>query len=91
MKILIIAACLVNVGDDAGGQHAEQGDMPDVPKDVAVKLVGSGRALYINKADDPDKAGANTASKDLVQAAYASKTAKEKAAKAAAAGGSPQT
>ena len=91
MKILIIAACLVNVGDDAGGQHAEQGDMPEVPKDVAVKLVGSGRALYTDKKDDPDKAGANTASKELIRAAETAKAEKEKAAKAAAAGGSPQT
>ena len=91
MKILILAACLVNMGDDKGGQHTDEGEIVDPPKDVANKLVSYGRALYINKADDPDKAGANTASKDLIQAAYASKTAKEKAAKAAAAGGSPQT
>ena len=83
MKILILASCLVNVGDDAGGQHAEQGDMPDVPKDVAVKLVACGRALYTDRKDDPDKAGANTASKELIKAAEAAAAEKAKAAKAA--------
>lgn len=91
MKIIILESCIINLGDDRGGQHAERLDMPDVPKDTAVKLVGYGRALYINKSDDPDKAGANTASKELIQAVYASKAAKDKAAKSEAAGGNPQT
>ena len=91
MKILILAACLVNMGDDKGGQHTDEGEIVDPPKDVANKLVSYGRALYINKADDPDKAGANTAPKELVQAAYAAKAEKAKAEKAAAAGGPPST
>lgn len=83
MKILILSSCLVNFGDDAGGQPVEQGDMPDVPKDVAVKLIGYGRALYTDKKDDPDKAGANTASKELIKAAEAAAAEKAKAAKTA--------
>lgn len=82
MKIIILESCIINLGDDRGGQHAERLDMPDVPKDTAVKLVGYGRALYINKSDDPDKAGVNTAPQDLVDAAKAAAAEKAKAAKA---------
>ena len=81
MKIIILESCIINLGNDRGGQHAERLDMPDVPKDTAVKLVGYGRALYINKSDDPDKAGVNTAPQDLVDAAKAAAAEKAKAAK----------
>jgi len=68
-KILIIEACLVDFADDTGGQHQEVGAMPTVPKDLAADLVKARRALYCDKADDFDKAGHNTASKDMLKAA----------------------
>jgi len=68
-KILVIEPCLINHGDDRGGVDHAAGDMGDVPKDVAAKLVAAGRVLYVNKADDPDKHGRNTASKDMLKAA----------------------
>lgn len=70
-KILIIESCVVNHGDDRGGVHQSAGDMPEVPKDPARALVTAGRALYINKTDDPDKQGRNTASREMVSAAEA--------------------
>jgi hypothetical protein len=70
-KILIIESCVVNHGDDRGGVHQSAGDMPEVPKDPARALVSAGRALYINKTDDPDKQGRNTASREMVSAAEA--------------------
>lgn len=70
-KILIIEACLVDFADDAGGQHQDIGAMPTVPKDLAADLVKTKRALYCDKADDFDKAGHNTASKEMLKAAGA--------------------
>lgn len=70
-KMLIIESCVVNHGDDRGGVHQSAGDMPDMPKDPARALVTAGRALYINKTDDPDKQGRNTASRDMISAAEA--------------------
>lgn len=81
-KLLIIAACLVNFGDDRGGIHHDAGEMPDVPKAPATDLVRHGRALYINKSDDADKAGRYTASPDMVKAAKAMEAAKNKASAA---------
>ena len=80
MKLLIISACLVTFGDDRGGQHADEGDMPDVPKDTAHALVRAGRALYLDRADDPNKAGSHTASKEMIAAANAAAKAKAEAA-----------
>lgn len=71
MKLLILAACLINLGDDAGGIHHDEGQTADVPKDAATALVRSGRALYVSRTDDPDKGGRNTASKDMLAAAEA--------------------
>lgn len=89
-KILIIDPCLVNFADDRGGIHHDAGDMPDVPKAAATDLVRRGRALYINKADDTDKAGRYTASADMVKAAKAIESAKAKeAAKEAAKASEP--
>lgn len=83
MKILILAACLINFADDKGGIHHDEGETPDVPKDAATALVRSGRALYVNKSDDTDKGGRNTASKEMLAAAKAMNDAKAAAAKAA--------
>ena len=83
-KLLILDPCLVNFADDRGGIHHDSGDMPDVPKAAATDLVRRGRALYVNKSDDADKAGRYTASADMVKAAQAMEEAKAKAAKAAA-------
>lgn len=68
-KIIIIEACLVDFKDDKGGQHQEVGAMPTVPKDIAADLVRSNRALYADKADDFDKGGRNTATKEMLKAA----------------------
>lgn len=81
-KMLIIESCVVNHGDDRGGVHQSAGDMPDIPKDPARALVTAGRALYINKTDDPDKQGRNTASREMVSAAEAMAKAPRKASPA---------
>lgn len=83
MKILILAACLINFGDDKGGIHHDEGQTPDVPKEAATALVRSGRALYVNRTDDTDKGGRNTASKDMLAAAKAMNEERAAAAKAA--------
>lgn len=85
MKILIIDATQVNYHDDRGGQHADAGEFVDPPKEVARKLVEVGRALYVNRTDDPSKEGSNTASKDMIAAAEVLAKTKSKAAKAKAA------
>jgi len=69
MKILIIEACLVNFGDDRGGQHQDPYAVIDVTKDTARDLVQAGRALYTDKKDDPSKGGNNTASAEMLKAA----------------------
>ncbi|MDO9596732.1 MAG: hypothetical protein Q7J47_03330 [Azoarcus sp.] len=79
-KQLIIEACLVNYGDDRGGVGQSAGDIVDVPRDTARGLATAGRALYINKADDPDKSGRFTAPKDMIKAAEAMAAAHAKAA-----------
>lgn len=79
-KLLILDPCLVNFADDRGGIHHDAGEMPDVPKAAATDLVRRGRALYINKADDADKASRYTASAEMVKAAKAMEAAKAKAA-----------
>jgi hypothetical protein len=40
----------------------------DVSKDLGIALMRANRTLYINKADDPDKSGRNTASKEMLAA-----------------------
>jgi hypothetical protein len=81
MKILILAACLINLGDDKGGTHHDEGETADVTKDTANALVRAGRALYVTRTDDSDKGGRNTASKEMLDAAKALMV--EKAKKAA--------
>ena len=71
MKVLITENVLVNYGDDRGGVDQAQGDIVDVPKETAVKLVTANRALYVDKKDDPSKAAVNTASAAMLKAAEA--------------------
>ena len=82
-KLLILEACLINFGDDLGGIHHDAGEMPDVPKAPATDLVRRGRALYVSKSDDADKAGRYTASADMLKAAKAMEMAKAKTLAAA--------
>lgn len=80
MKLLIIAACLVNFGDDQGGVAVAEGDIPDLPKDQAVRLAEHGRALYVSDKDDHTKTKIYTASEALLKAAEAKAKAAAKAA-----------
>ena len=70
MKIIIIEPTLINHGDDRGGQHADIG-ITDAPKDAARAVVLAGKALYVNRADDPSKSGTHTATAEEVKAAQA--------------------
>jgi hypothetical protein len=80
-KLLIIDSTLVNFGDDAGGQHVDAGETHDVPKDPARQLVAAGRALYVNRDDDPTRGALNTASEAQLKAAAALVAARAKAQK----------
>lgn len=82
-KILITENVIVNFGDDRGGIDTAQGDIVETSKDVAAKLVGANRALYIDKRDDPSKAKHNTATGEIIKAAKEAAAAKAAAAKAA--------
>lgn len=86
-KQLIIEPCLINYGDDRGGVDHAIGDFVEVSKDTANKLAIAGRALYVDKKDDPDKHARNTASRDMLQAAEAMAKAKKKAPAAAQSAG----
>lgn len=77
-KILITDSCLVSYGDDRGGVHQDAGDPVDVSKDTALALTRANRALYANKADDADKSGRYTASKEMLAAAQALAAARAK-------------
>jgi hypothetical protein len=86
MKILIIEAC--TLAGEATSIHADVGSEHDVPKDEAILLARMGRALLVDKADDPTK-GSLTASaedkadlKKRVQAIKADREARELAAAA---------
>jgi len=81
-KILITAACQVNFGDDRGGVHVDDCEIGNVTKEVAQALVRSGRALYVEKKDDPDKHGRDTASAEMLKAAEAVRKSRASAAKA---------
>lgn len=90
MKVLITETCLVNYKDDRGGVVESAPTFVDVPKDTAAVLVGAGRALYVVKTDDPDKAGSNTAPKEMLDAAKAFILAREKSEKAPASAAAPE-
>ena len=81
MKQLVISACLINYGDDAGGVHHDVGEIVDVPKDMAEKLARADRALYVKKSDDPTKTGQFTATDAMLQAAAEMAKARDKAEK----------
>ena len=76
-KQLIIESCFINYGDDAGGVAAVVGETVDVTKDGALELAKYGRALYINKADDPTKTKQFSASPEMVRAIDAAGKAKK--------------
>ena len=80
MKILILETCLVNFGDDHGAEVIEAPAIVDVNKDTARALIAPGRALYTQKANDPEKGAPNTAPADLLKAAQAAIAEKAKAA-----------
>lgn len=82
-KILILSPVVVNFGDDRGGVHVPRAGLPDVPRDEARALVNAGRALYTNRADDPNKAGANTATPEMLKAAERVRQRRGEAAPAA--------
>lgn len=79
-KQLVIESCLINHGDDRGGVHHDAGEIVEVPKGTAIDLARSGRTLFVDKKDDPDKHGRHTASAELLKAAEAAQKAKAKAA-----------
>lgn len=68
-KVLIIEPTIVNFGDDRGGVHQDPADTPDVSKDAARVLTLSGRALYLDKRDDPSRGALYTASPEMTKAA----------------------
>lgn len=82
MKILIIETTIVNFGDDRGGQVIEAPNWAEVNKDTAKAVVLAGRALYTNKADDPEKGAPNTASPEMLKAATDAIAERDKAAAA---------
>lgn len=55
MKLLIAEACLVVLLGAEITSHADVGDTVDVSKDDANQLTRSGRAMFLEKADDPTK------------------------------------
>lgn len=71
MKLLIIAAVIINFGDDRGGVATAVGETVDVTKDTAATLTKNDRALYVNRKDDPSKEGRHTASEAELKAAKA--------------------
>jgi hypothetical protein len=85
-KLLIMAACLI-AGETIGIPVAV-GDTVDVPKDDALYLVRAGRALYLDKADDPTK-GLHTATAEDKQRAKDQAKAIAAAAEATAKANNP--
>lgn len=80
MEILVIEPTLINYGDDRGGQHAGIG-IADAPQDAARAVVLSGKALYVNRSDDPSRTGARTAAEEEVKTARAAKAEQGQSAK----------
>lgn len=80
-KQIVIESCQINHGDDRGGVHHDAGEIVDLSKGTAIDLARAGRTLYIDRADDPDKNGNFTASKEMVKAVQAMAKAKEDAGK----------
>ncbi len=80
-KMLVIDPCIINYQDDRGGVAETAGALVEVTKDTARDLIGANRALYVNKTDDPDKHGRNTASPEMLKAAADMRKTAETAAK----------
>lgn len=76
MKVLITENTQINHGDDRGGVHADAGEIVEINKDQAQKLVSVGRALYTDKKDDPRKGALDTASAAMLKAAAEVRAAK---------------
>jgi hypothetical protein len=55
MKLLILEACAIAVLGAEVSSHTDVGDVVDVPKDDAITLARMGRAMFLDKADDPTK------------------------------------
>lgn len=84
-KILILDPCQVNFGDERGGVHVDHAETPSVTVDTAKALVGAGRAVYVDKKDDPDKKGRDTATEAMLDAAEQVRKARKADARKAAA------
>lgn len=69
MKLLIIDNTIINFGDDKGGVDVAIGDTVDVTKDTGATLVRAGRALYVDRKDDPSKDKRDTATDAMLKAA----------------------
>jgi hypothetical protein len=67
MKILILEACLIATAGAEFASHADVGDIVDVPKDDAISLARMGRAMYLDKADDPTKGLLTASDSDRAQ------------------------
>lgn len=80
MKVLIIEPCFIPSGEVTPTACA-QGDVVDVKEDLARQLVANGRALYVEKKDDPSRGNLLTASPELVSAASEAIAGRKKAAK----------
>ena len=81
MKIIMIEDTFIPnpLRDKSGPQFLGRFSMPDVETEAAHRVVAGGKALYVEKKDDPQK-GALTADQALIDAAAAA--AKELEAKA---------
>lgn len=84
MKLLIIAACFINLGEDGGAADYAVGDFADVPKDTARTLTEHGRALYCDRKDDHMKDARFTATAEEIKAAQSAAKAAAKSAQAQA-------
>lgn len=84
MKLLILEPCLINHGNGQGGEHTAAGFAEVASADTARALVASGKALYTSRKDDPNKAGANTATPEEVKIAEAAAKVADKSADKAA-------
>jgi hypothetical protein len=86
MKLLILEACAIAAVGAEASSHADVGDVVDVPKDDAVSLARMGRAMFLDKADDPTKGLLTATDADRTQVKRrAAAIEKERAARAATA------
>jgi hypothetical protein len=83
-KIIVLEACAIGLGT-----HVEPGEKFEATREDAATLVRSGRAMYLDKADDPTK-GLHTASADDVKRATDAGKARAAEAKAKAEEVDPQ-